>query len=88
MPPWSYRIFEPNTKTATVRVRLSQRICPRRAARMNRLRPSSKFHGRMVAMSRHFSGTPFSGYKRCSAQKLSVLKISLPTPIPPSSKLR
>ena len=22
MPPWSYRIFEPNTKTATVRVRL------------------------------------------------------------------
>ena len=22
MPPWTYRIFEPNTKTATVRVRL------------------------------------------------------------------
>ena len=22
MPPWSYRIFEPNTTTATVRVRL------------------------------------------------------------------
>ena len=22
MPPWTYRVFEPNTKTATVRVRL------------------------------------------------------------------
>ena len=28
-------------------------------------RPSSKFPGRMVAMSRHCSGTPSSGYKLC-----------------------
>jgi hypothetical protein len=28
VPPWSYRIFEPNTKTATVRVRLFAAALP------------------------------------------------------------
>ena len=57
VPPWTYRVFEPNTKTATVRVRLFAAELPSHGRGDESIEALVEFRGRKIAMSRHYSET-------------------------------
>lgn len=71
MPPWTYRIFEPDEKKGIVCVRMLVSSLPSQGSATESWKPWSKCPGAR-ATSRRSVAQPFLGWTNCSGRRLNA----------------